>query len=32
LPQFNQPDRIHPSAEGHALLAENVWKILRPLL
>jgi acyl-CoA thioesterase-1 len=32
LPRFNQPDRIHPSAEGHKLLAENVWKILRPLL
>jgi acyl-CoA thioesterase-1 len=32
LPKYNQPDRIHPSAKGHELLAENVWKVLRPLL
>lgn len=29
---LNQPDRIHPTAKGHALIAENVWKVLRPLL
>jgi len=29
---LNQPDRIHPTAEGHALVAETVWKALRPLL
>ncbi len=29
---LNLPDRIHPNAEGHQLLAENVWQILRPLL
>lgn len=29
---LNQPDRIHPTAEGHAILADNVWKSLRPLL
>jgi acyl-CoA thioesterase I len=29
---LNQPDRIHPTAKGHALIAETVWKILRPLL
>jgi acyl-CoA thioesterase-1 len=32
LPKYNQPDRIHPSAEGHEILAANVWKVLRPLL
>lgn len=32
LPEFNQPDLIHPTAEGQARVAENVWKILRPLL
>jgi acyl-CoA thioesterase I len=32
LEKFNQPDRIHPTAAGHELLAENVWKVLRPLL
>jgi acyl-CoA thioesterase-1 len=31
-PGLNQADGIHPTAEGHALVADNVWKILRPLL
>jgi acyl-CoA thioesterase-1 len=31
-PEFNQRDNIHPTAEGHAIVAETVWKILRPLL
>jgi acyl-CoA thioesterase-1 len=30
--ELNQRDGIHPTPEGHAILAENVWKILRPLL
>lgn len=30
--ELNQPDRIHPTAKGHALIAETVWKVLRPLL
>ncbi|WP_414663954.1 arylesterase [Horticoccus sp. 23ND18S-11] len=29
---LNQPDRIHPTARGHAIIADQVWKILRPLL
>ena len=29
---LNQRDGIHPNEEGHALLAENVWSVLRPLL
>jgi len=29
---LNQPDGIHPTAEGQARVAENVWKALRPLL
>ena len=29
---LNQPDRIHPTAEGHRIVAENVWKTLKPLL
>jgi acyl-CoA thioesterase-1 len=29
---LNQADRIHPTAEGHKLVAENVWKSLKPLL
>ena len=31
-PDLNQPDRIHPTAEGHKIVAEDVWKILRPIL
>jgi len=30
--ELNQPDRIHPTARGHAIIAETVWKILQPLL
>jgi acyl-CoA thioesterase-1 len=29
---LNQPDRIHPTSQGHAVVAETVWKVLRPLL
>ena len=29
---LNQADGIHPTAEGHKIVAENVWKVLRPLL
>lgn len=31
-PDLNAPDQIHPTAQGHRIVAENVWKILRPLL
>jgi acyl-CoA thioesterase I len=30
--ELNQSDRIHPTAEGHRIVAENVWKTLKPLL
>jgi acyl-CoA thioesterase-1 len=30
--ELNQGDRIHPNPAGHAVMAETVWKILRPLL
>ena len=29
---LNQPDGIHPTAEGHRIVAENVWKELHKLL
>jgi acyl-CoA thioesterase-1 len=32
VPALNQPDGIHPTAEGHAILADNVWKVLAPVL
>ena len=31
-PALNQPDGIHPTAEGHARIAATVWKTLRPIL
>jgi acyl-CoA thioesterase-1 len=30
--RLNQSDGIHPTAEGHAIVAETVWKYLEPLL
>ena len=29
---LNQPDGIHPTAEGHALIAERLWIELEPVL
>ncbi len=31
-PDLNQSDRIHPTAQGHRIVAENVWKVIEPLL
>ena len=31
-PELNQKDGVHPTAQGHKILAENVWKVLKPLL
>jgi acyl-CoA thioesterase-1 len=31
-PELNQPDHVHPTAAGHRIVAENVWKVLRPVL
>jgi acyl-CoA thioesterase I len=30
--KLNQPDAIHPTPEGHKLVAANVWKVLEPIL
>ncbi len=32
VPDLNQRDGIHPNPDGHRLVADNVWKVLRPLL
>ena len=32
VPELNLPDGKHPTAEGHRILAENVWAILGPIL
>ncbi|MEO6520363.1 MAG: arylesterase [Mucilaginibacter sp.] len=30
--RLNIPDRIHPTAEGYKIIADNVWPVLRGLL
>ncbi|MEQ8712607.1 MAG: arylesterase [Cyclobacteriaceae bacterium] len=32
IPDLNLPDGIHPTAEGHKIVAENIWEVLQPLL
>jgi acyl-CoA thioesterase-1 len=29
---LNQADGIHPTAQGHKIVAENVWRVLKPVL
>jgi acyl-CoA thioesterase-1 len=29
---LNQPDGIHPTPKGHAIMANTIWQTLRPLL
>lgn len=31
-PGLNLPDRIHPNAAGQRVLAENVWRVVEPIL
>jgi len=32
IPELNQSDGIHPTKEGHQILANNVWQVLAPIL
>lgn len=32
VPELNQADGIHPNADGHKIVAENVWRVLEPIL
>lgn len=32
IPKLNQPDGIHPTPAGHKIVANTVWKVLKPLL
>ena len=32
VPRLNQADGIHPTAEGHCLVAETVWTVIKKLL
>lgn len=31
-PELNLPDGIHPTPEGHQIIADNLWKVLEPVL
>lgn len=32
IPRLNQADGIHPTAEGHRIVAETVWRVIKGLL
>lgn len=32
IPRLNQPDGIHPTAQGHRIVAETVWQTLKTVL
>ena len=32
IPRLNQPDGIHPTAEGYAIVVDHLWPFLVPLL
>jgi acyl-CoA thioesterase-1 len=32
IPELNQSDGIHPTAEGQKILAENIWDVLEPIV
>jgi len=32
IPELNQADGIHPTPEGHRIMADNVWRVLEPML
>ena len=32
VPRLNQADGIHPNLEGQRIVADNVWRVLKPLL
>ena len=31
-PELNLPDGIHPTPEGHRIVADNVWRVLEGVL
>jgi acyl-CoA thioesterase I len=32
IPRLNLPDGVHPTPEGHRMMADTVWKYLQPML
>jgi acyl-CoA thioesterase-1 len=31
-PELNQPDGIHPTAEGQKIIANNIWPIIAKVI
>jgi acyl-CoA thioesterase-1 len=32
IAELNQSDGIHPTVEGHKIVANTVWEVLKPML
>jgi len=32
IPRLNQPDGVHPNVSGERIVADNIWKALKPLV
>jgi acyl-CoA thioesterase-1 len=32
IPRLNQPDGIHPNLSGERIVADNIWKALKPII
>jgi acyl-CoA thioesterase-1 len=32
IPRLNQPDGVHPNLTGERIVADNVWKGLKPIV
>jgi acyl-CoA thioesterase-1 len=32
IPRLNQPDGVHPNVSGERIVADNVWKALKPMV
>ena len=32
IPRLNQPDGVHPNVSGERIVADNVWKALKPIV
>jgi acyl-CoA thioesterase-1 len=32
IPELNQGDGIHPTAEGHQIVANTVWEVLKSVI
>jgi acyl-CoA thioesterase-1 len=32
IPRLNQPDGLHPNVAGERIVADNVWRALKPIV